>query len=396
MTLSRSPAAPALIATLLATGLAGLAAVRQAHAQQIDLSHGGQITVSSVGGMQLDQHAQTVTFFNAAQATRGNVTVTADLLRAYYRKKAAAPGPAGTHPTKAAASGAMLGALPPPSGQQPSVPLTPAPGPASPSPASPSPASPGGIASGGLPGTAPLATPATHIGDNPGGDEGGSNEIYRLEAIGHVHIFTATDQAFGDHAVYDMDRAVMIMTGHDLHLITPQDLMTARDSMEYYPNTRMSVGRGDASVTTSDRRRISADVLVAYSDAPEQTKTPAKAPTAPDTQGQDPLASSGKLRRADAFGHVVVRTATETITGDKGVYTPASSIARIAGNVHITRGQNQLNGAAAVINMKTGIATMTQAPGGRVEGLVVPNDSTGGSQGVAAGAAPPAGKGRSK
>ncbi|MBB3172795.1 lipopolysaccharide export system protein LptA [Endobacter medicaginis] len=395
MILSRSPVALALVAT----GWVALAPVRCARAQQIDLSHGGQITVSSAGGMQLDQHAQTVTFFNQAQATRGNVTVTADLLRAYYRKKPEAAGPAGTHPTKEAATGAMMGALPATSAPgQPQAAvktqLQPAPGPASPSPASPNPASPGGIASGGLPGTAPLATPATHISDNPGGDDAGSNEIYRLEAIGHVHIFTATDQAFGDHAIYDMDRAVMIMTGHDLRLITPQDLMTARDSMEYYPNTRMSVGRGDASVTTSDGRRISADVLVGYSDAPDQ-KQPAKTPADPNTQGQDPLASSGKLRRADAFGHVVVRTATETITGDKGVYTPASSVARIAGNVHITRGQNQLNGAAAVINMKTGIATMTQAPGGRVEGLVVPNDNTGGGQGISNGAAP-AGKGRSK
>ncbi|NVN32120.1 hypothetical protein HUK83_17490, partial [Endobacter medicaginis] len=108
MILSRSPVALALVAT----GWVALAPVRCARAQQIDLSHGGQITVSSAGGMQLDQHAQTVTFFNQAQATRGNVTVTADLLRAYYRKKPEAAGPAGTHPTKEAATGAMMGALP--------------------------------------------------------------------------------------------------------------------------------------------------------------------------------------------------------------------------------------------------------------------------------------------
>jgi lipopolysaccharide export system protein LptA len=32
-----------------------------------------------------------------------------------------------------------------------------------------------------------------------------------------------------------------------------------------------------------------------------------------------------------------------------------------------------LNGAAAIVNMKTGLATLTQTPGGRVQGLVVPN-----------------------
>ena len=38
-----------------------------------------------------------------------------------------------------------------------------------------------------------------------GADTGG-NEIYRVQAEGNVRIFTATDQAQGDHAVYDWTR----------------------------------------------------------------------------------------------------------------------------------------------------------------------------------------------
>jgi lipopolysaccharide export system protein LptA len=64
------------------------------------------------------------------------------------------------------------------------------------------------------------------------------------------------------------------------------------------------------------------------------------------------------------------------VTGDRGVYVPDTGIARIAGNVQITRGQNQLNGAEADVNMKTGIATLLATKSGRVEGLVVPNDAT--------------------
>jgi hypothetical protein len=33
-----------------------------------------------------------------------------------------------------------------------------------------------------------------------------------------------------------------------------------------------------------------------------------------------------------------------------------------------------LNGAAAIVNMKTGVATLTQTPGARVQGLIVPNE----------------------
>ncbi|GBQ29923.1 hypothetical protein HLH34_07090 [Gluconacetobacter azotocaptans] len=287
-----------------------------ARAQAIDLSHGGQITVTAAGGFDWDQKAQTVTAYDRAQAVRGNVTVTGDRLIAFYRKKAAAAG-AATPPAPAVQASGTQG---------------------------------------------------------PGSADSGSNEVYRLMAVGHVHVFTDTDQAWGDKAIYDIDQAVLVMTGKALKLTTPQDVLTARDSMEYYSQTRMSVGRGDALVTTNDGRQIRADVLVGYS-APSQPKAPATPAPIPAKPGADPLTSSGKLEKVNAFGHVFVRTQTETVTGDRGVYVPDTGIARIVGNVHITRGQNQINGAAAIVNMHTGIATMTERPGGRVSGLVVPNEA---------------------
>jgi lipopolysaccharide export system protein LptA len=44
--------------------------------------------------------------------------------------------------------------------------------------------------------------------------------------------------------------------------------------------------------------------------------------------------------------------------------------------VRITRGQNQLEGSEAEVNMKTGISNLLAATGQRVQGLVVPNDAT--------------------
>lgn len=300
-----------------------------ARAQPIDLSHGGQIAVTALGGFDWDQKAQTVTAYRGAQAVRGGVTILADRLLAFYRKKPGAPG--------------KPAAQPPP---QPGAPHGPV-------------------------------------------DDSGANEIYRLEAFGHVHIFTNTDQAFGDHGIYDIDQAVLVLTGHALRLITPTDVLTARDVMEYWSQTRMSVGRGDATVTTNDGRRIRADVLVGYSapsDASKQPRTKAADPGSPAGQGKpadtDLIQSSGKLQKVDAFGHVVVRTQTETVTGTRGVYVPDTGIARIVGDVHITRGQNQLNGAAAIINMHTGLATMTEDPGARVRGLIVPNDSNAATPGA--------------
>ncbi|MEA2725828.1 MAG: lipopolysaccharide export system protein LptA [Acetobacteraceae bacterium] len=323
------PACAILVLTTLA--LTTPALTTAARAQQLDLTHGGPIDITATDGLEWRQNEQEVIARGDARAIRGGVTVNADRLTAWYRKK-------------------------------------------------------------GVTQTAQPA-PASGLAGDPSTE---GNEIYRLQADGHVHIFTATDQAQGDKATYDLDQAVMVMTGRDLKLTTPNDVITAKDDLEYWPQKHMAVARGDAVVTTNDAKRVAADTLVAYTtdnpppaaatQAPRSTPMAATPVAAKSTD--DPLAASGKLQRVEAFGNVSVRTPTDTVTGDRGVYVPDTGMARLAGNVRITRGQNQLNGAEADVNMKTGIATLvSQKAGessksgespkaGRVHGLVVPNDET--------------------
>jgi lipopolysaccharide export system protein LptA len=205
------------------------------------------------------------------------------------------------------------------------------------------------------------------------GSDTGGNEIYRVQAEGNVRIFTPTDQVLGDRAVYDLDKAVLVVTGRALKLTTPSDVLTARDSLEYWSQKHMAVARGNAVVVTNDGRRLAADTLVAYtSDAP----APAQTQPAAQQNSEDPLAASGKLQKVDAFGNVTVRTVTDTAIGDRAVYVPDTGIARLAGRVRITRGQNQLDGTEAEVNMKTGIARLLAGTSERVQGLMIPNDAT--------------------
>jgi lipopolysaccharide export system protein LptA len=292
--------------------LAYMLATTPIHAQTIDFSRGGPITVTAAGGIDWNQGDKTVTAHGDARALRGNATITSDRLIARYRPKAAAK---------------------------------------------------------------PVAPPPSAL---PGGDTGG-NEIYRLEAHGNVHIFTATDQGFGDDAVYDIDSAVVVLTGRALKMTTPTSVLTARDDIEYYPQTKIAVARGDAVAISNDAKRIRADVLVAYmtdGPAPVPVKVPVKVDDkklGKSSDSAEDALNGGKVERVEAYGHVDVRTLTDMVTGDRGLYLPPTGIARVLGHVHITRGANQLNGAAAIINMKTGIATLTEAPGERVQGLIVPN-----------------------
>ncbi len=226
---------------------------------------------------------------------------------------------------------------------------------------------------------APAPAPGAPRSVLPGGGEGG-NEIYRLEAEGNVRIFTATDEAVGDRAVYDIDQAVMVMTGRTLRLTTPSQVLTARDSLEYWAQKRMAVGRGNAVAVTTDARRLAADTLVAYiedDNAPRPTPAPAPAQA---QAGQQPPGAGSKLKRLEAYGNVEARTQTDVIRGDRALYLPETGIARVIGNVRVTSGQNQINGPAADVNMRTGVARMLADPGGRVQGVITPGTTPPGTQ----------------
>ena len=301
-----------------------------ARSQPLDLSKGGPITITSRDGIDWQQAEKVVIARGDARAVRDNVTVTADRLIAHYRPKTPLPG-----------------APPPPQGDKP--------------------------AAGKGAASSPLEA-----------DSGGS-EIYRLEADGNVRIFTPTDVAVGDHAIYDMDQAVLLLTGRNLKLTRPAEVITARDTLEYWSQLHRAVARGNAVVVTSDARRLAGDTLVAYTTPPnsdaktDKSPAPVAGPAETPAKGkasEDPLAASGKIERVEGFGNVSVRTQTDTVTGDRGVYVPDTGIARLGGNVRITRGQNQLNGAEAEVDMKTGLSRLTAGSNAQVHGLVMPNDSS--------------------
>jgi lipopolysaccharide export system protein LptA len=205
------------------------------------------------------------------------------------------------------------------------------------------------------------------------------SEIWRLEAEGRVRITSTNERATGERAVYDMDQAVMVLSGAGLGLETPDQRITARDSLEYWPQRRMAVARGGAVVTTTDNRRVSADTLVAHflEEAPPaatQAAAPAQ-PRAPGTTGGPSPGEGSKVDRVEVFGNVEIRTPEEVVRGERGVYSPQTGLARLVGNVRITRGDNQLNGQEAIVDLKSGISRLVSAPGQRVQGLIVPQEN---------------------
>ncbi len=227
-----------------------------------------------------------------------------------------------------------------------------------------------------------------------------NSEIYRIEADGNVVITRDSRTVVGDHADYDMDQGIGIVTGKALKMTTATDVITAKDALEWYDQKQIAIARGNAVAVRQGGRTIKADVLTAYmvkvpsqqqaaapgqsaKPAPPEAKTAAATPAAP---GSPRAASDGdelKINRIDAQGHVVVVNGPDIGRGDYGVYNAVTDICTLLGNVTVTRGTDVVTGQYAVMDMKTNISRIMPAstlPGStrqRVQGLFVKQDVTG-------------------
>ncbi len=267
----------------------------------------------------------------------------------------------------------------------------------------------------------------------------GGNEVYRLDADGHVVIRGPSQTVVGDQAVYDIDRQLAIITGKGLRLTTPTDVVTARDSFEWYDDKQIAVARGDAIAVRADKH-IRADVLTAHMTKAPPPPGAAKSGAAKSGAAKSGAVKSGatapaggkarealarpqagaskngahaaaateagegssRISRIDAQGNVVVWNATDVGRGDYGVYNADTGIVTLLGNVTITRGQDVVRGQYAVIDLNRNIsrimtvAAKPGAPAPRVEGLFVRQDTSGRVSGQARAAPKPAARDAAK
>lgn len=270
--LARVPAAAALLVLAASAATATLAAV-PAGAQTLNFAPSDSdqpIEIFADNGIEWQQERLVVVARGNARAVRGDVTVHADELRAYYREKS------------------------------------------------------------------------------------GSNEIIRLDAVGRVRIVSPTQKGFGEHAVYDVDNAILVLTGGRVKFVSQDDEVTADRQIEYWEQRRMAVARGNALAVREDKR-LRAETLAAYFRK--------------DADGKD------RIFRVDAFDAVKIVTPSETATGDRGVYNVESGIATLTGQVRIEREKNVLTGCRSEVNLNTGISKLFACPQDRVRGVLMPKDA---------------------
>lgn len=193
----------------------------------------------------------------------------------------------------------------------------------------------------------------------------GGSEVHRIEAAGNVRIVSQGETIYADNGVYSVDRGLLLLRGDDLRLVTKHDQLRARDSLEYWEHQRAAVARGNAVAVRGDKE-IRGDVLTAY--------------FTPDAKNRLEIST------VKADGNVQISTPTEFATGDGGVYYVKQELATLTGAVKVTRGDNQLNGEYAEVNMITGVSRLMGAAPGRagttrVRSLLVPGSAKDGNDG---------------
>ncbi len=184
----------------------------------------------------------------------------------------------------------------------------------------------------------------------------GGLDIYRIEVDGHVKIVSQQNTAYGDKAVYDLDKGYAVLTGNNLRLLSDEQTVTARDKFQYWVTQGRLEAHGDAvAVRLGDK--IESDKIIATF-----------------AQNQD-----GKrvLKTLEAIGNVVITTPTEVLTGNRAMYRADSDQAELIENVTIRRGPNVLQGSHAKVNLKTNVSKLfggssSDQGDGRVRGVFYP------------------------
>lgn len=167
-------------------------------------------------------------------------------------------------------------------------------------------------------------------------------EIYRLEAIGKVIVSSFNRMAYGDYGVYDLDNSVAVLKGKDLRLKTALETIRARERLEYWDKKRLAIAKGDATAQRGEKQ-VRADTLTVYFS---KTK-------------DDSLTAN----RIEAVGNVKISTPNEVGVGDEAFYDIEKELVTLLGHVKITRGNSQLNGSIAEVNLKTGRSRLLSKSG---------------------------------
>lgn len=191
--------------------------------------------------------------------------------------------------------------------------------------------------------------------------QGGGMDIHRVEADSNVELKSKDSTAYGQRADYDLAKGVAIMTGGNLKMVSPSQIVTAKERFEYWVADGKINAIGNARVDKKNAKgetdTLEADVISAILKDNAQGKR--------------------ELHSLEADGNVVITTPAEKVTGKHGIYNAQTNKALLTGGVVLHRGPNMLEGERAEVDLNTNTSQLFGGPGmvktgGLVRGIFYP------------------------
>lgn len=91
-----------------------------------------------------------------------------------------------------------------------------------------------------------------------------------------------------------------------------------------------------------------------------------KAPKVVATYG---AGGTSDIESFEATGSVELKTADQTATGERAVFSPGDQLLRLTGNVQVTNSGGTVNASELVVNLATNVSTFSSGSSGRVTGV---------------------------
>lgn len=190
-------------------------------------------------------------------------------------------------------------------------------------------------------------------------DGADGTEIHLIELEGDVRLETPGELIYGTYARYVPETERLEITGDNLRMESRDGntKVTARDKLEYHRIERQAIARGNAFARRNDTD-VKADVISAFF-------------------GTDGEAEQASVERIEANGNVEIKSNGDFASGNEAVYFVETETATLTGDVRIKRGENQLRGEFAEIDLVTGRSRLTSGKDEdgkpkRVQGLILP------------------------
>ncbi|MBP02890.1 MAG: hypothetical protein CMM25_08790 [Rhodospirillaceae bacterium] len=171
---------------------------------------------------------------------------------------------------------------------------------------------------------------------------GSRTDVYRVDAVGDVTIRSPGEVVTGSAAVYDFEKAVLVMQGAPVRLETVDSVIIAENTIQYWEKENVAVADGPATALREEQKLVADQLTARFKDSKLS-----------DAKGLP--VRSNELSMIQGFGNVHFESNNDIVKGDRGKYNLETGIATVDGNVSITSDQNQLSGGFAVIDTNSGI-----------------------------------------